>query len=167
MRRQALLQKMSAEKGIILFLGNVDSPAQYKDNCYKWRQDSSWLYFFGIDEPRFAATIDLESGEEVIYADDFTLDDILWMGPMPTVASQAAAVGVDKTAPYAAIADALKGRQVHFLPTSRYANMIMLGNLLGGLLINIRFTLLNKFNSEVVELLEIVRSVVDIAPFEA
>lgn len=131
MRRSALLQKMSAEKGIILFLGNVDSPAQYKDNCYKWRQDSSWLYFFGIDEPRFAATIDIESGEEVIYADDFTLDDILWMGPMPTVASQAASVGVSKTAPYAALADALKGRQVHFLPTSRYANMITLGNLLG------------------------------------
>ena len=86
-RRRALLQKMKGCKGVVLMLGNVDSPAQYRDNCYKWRQDSTWLYFFGIDEPRFAATIDLESGEEVIYADDFSLDDIIWMGPMPSVAS--------------------------------------------------------------------------------
>ena len=75
-RRKALLDKMKGERGIALFIGNVDAPAQYKDNCYKWRQDSTWLYFFGIDEPRFAATIDLETGEETIYADDFSIDDI-------------------------------------------------------------------------------------------
>ena len=62
-RRKALVEKMAGEQGVLLFIGNVESPAQYRDNCYKWRQDSTWLYFFGIDEPRFAATIDLESGE--------------------------------------------------------------------------------------------------------
>lgn len=130
-RRRALLEKLSSEKGIILFLGNVDAPAQYRDNCYKWRQDSNWLYFFGIDEPRFAATIDLESGEEVIYADDFTIDDIIWMGEMPSVASLAERCGVRKTAPYSALAAALRSRQVHFLPASRYYNASLLSSLLG------------------------------------
>ena len=87
-RRKALLERLAGEKGVAVLLGNVDAPAQYKDNCYKWRQDSNWLYFFGIDEPRFAATIDLESGEETIYADDFSIDDIIWTGPMPSVSRQ-------------------------------------------------------------------------------
>lgn len=130
-RRKALTDRLAGEKGIVLFLGNVEAPAQYKDNCYKWRQDSNWLYFFGIDEPRFAATIDLESGEETIYADDFSIDDIIWMGPMPSVQSQAEAVGVGKTAPYSALSGAVKGRKVHFLPTSRYYNAMLMGSLLG------------------------------------
>ena len=48
-RRKALLERLGEQKGIAVFLGNVDAPAQYKDNCYTWRQDSNWLYFFGID----------------------------------------------------------------------------------------------------------------------
>ncbi|MBO4761581.1 MAG: aminopeptidase P N-terminal domain-containing protein, partial [Bacteroidales bacterium] len=81
-RRKTLLGKMAAEgcKGIILFIGNVEAPAQYKDNCYKWRQDSSWLYYFGLDDPRFAAVMDIETGEETIYADDVEIGDIIWMG---------------------------------------------------------------------------------------
>ena len=129
-RRKALLDKMKGEKGLALFIGNVDAPAQYRDNCYKWRQDSTWLYFFGIDEPRFAATIDLESGEETIYADDFGIDDIIWMGPMPSVKSLAESVGVSRTAPYSALDEAVKGRQVHFIPASRYFTRMKLASLL-------------------------------------
>ena len=130
-RRRALTERLAGEKGVVLFLGNVEAPAQYKDNCYKWRQDSSWLYFFGIDEPRFAATIDLESGDETIYADDFGIDDIIWMGPMPSVRSQAEAVGIGRTAPYSALREAVRGRKVHFLPTSRYYNAMLMSSLLG------------------------------------
>ena len=130
-RRKTLMNKLAGEQGIVIFLGNVEAPAQYKDNCYKWRQDSNWLYFFGIDEPRFAASLDLESGEEVIYADDFSLDDIIWTGPMPSVKEQAERVGVAKTAPYDALKDAVKGRKVHFLPTSRYYNSLYMASLLG------------------------------------
>ena len=130
-RRKALVEKMKGENGIILFLGNVESPAQYRDNCYKWRQDSNWLYFFGIDAPRFAATIDLESGVETIYADDFGLDDIIWTGPMPSVREQAESVGVGRSAGYGDIAAAIKGRKVHFLPASREYNAIKLAGLLG------------------------------------
>ncbi len=130
-RRRSLLERLAGQKGIALFLGNVDAPAQYKDNCYKWRQDSNWLYFFGIDEPRMAATIDLETGDETLYADDFGIDDIIWMGPMPSVRSLADAAGIRHSAPYDALGAALKGRQVHFLPASRYYNRLKLGSLLG------------------------------------
>lgn len=129
-RRKSLTERMKGESGVILFVGNTDSPAQYRDNCYKWRQDSSWLYFFGIDEPRFAATIDLESGEETIYADDFDIDDIIWTGPTPSVSSIAESVGIHKTAPYGKLSEAVKGRKVHFLPASRYYNANLLSNIL-------------------------------------
>ena len=135
-RRAELIARMSGEKGIILMLGNVDAPAQYRDNCYKWRQDSNWLYYFGIDEPRFAAIIDIESGEETIYADDFDIDDIIWTGPMPSVASQAASVGVAHTDRYDKLSWAVNhalmtGRDVHFLPVSRHYNAIKMSELLG------------------------------------
>lgn len=135
-RRAELRKRLAAESGIVIFAGNIESPCQYRDNCYKWRQDSSWLYFFGLDEPRFAATMDLDSGEDVIYADDFSLDDIIWMGPMPSVSSLAALTGITSTAPYAAfdkaVSDAVsKGRKVHFLPVSRDYNAIKISTLLG------------------------------------
>ena len=58
-RRAELLARLKGQSGIAVFIGNVEAPAQYRDNCYKWRQNSTWLYYFGIDEPRFAATVDL------------------------------------------------------------------------------------------------------------
>ena len=137
-RRQTLIDSMRAlgAKGIALFIGNVDSPAQYRDNCYKFRQDSCWLYYFGIDEPRYAAVLDLDSGEETVFADDVDIDDIIWMGPMPSVASVAAGAGVAHSAPYGALDEVVgrarsQGRAVHFLPASRYYNALKLGSLLG------------------------------------
>ena len=126
-RRKELMKLLDGEKGIAVFIGNVEAPAQYKDNCYKFRQDSTWLYYFGIDEPRFAATIDLESGEQTIYADDVSIDDIIWMGPQPSVAEQAARVGVEHSAPYGKLdlivsAALVQGRPVHTIPPSRWYN---------------------------------------------
>ena len=122
----------ASQHGLILFVGNVEAPAQYRDNAYKWRQESSWLYFFGLDEPRYAALLDIDSGEEKIFADDVDIDDIIWMGPQPSVASLAESVGVMKSAPYAALDAAVKGRQVHFLPPSRYYNTMKLAALCPG-----------------------------------
>lgn len=135
-RRKRLFSLLQGESGIVIFTGNAESPAQYFENAYKWRQDSTWLYFFGIDEPLFAAILDLDSGEETVYADDYGLDDIIWTGPMPAVSSLAAEAGVGNSAPYAAFGEAVKaavaaGRKVHFLPVSRYYNAILLGGLLG------------------------------------
>ena len=137
-RRQTLLTKMreAGQSGLILFVGNTDAPAQYKDNCYKWRQDSSWLYYWGLDEPLMAAVICIDSGEEILFADDVDIDDIIWMGPQPSVASKAASVGVAGHRPYGALAGWLqertKGRKVHFLPPSRYYNTMQLASLLPG-----------------------------------
>lgn len=140
-RRAVLLEKMAqtasqGDRGIALFIGNAEAPAQYKDNCYKWRQDSSWLYYFGIDQPLYAAIIDLDEGRTTVYADDFTIDDIIWMGPQPSVASVAAEVGVEHTGSSADlcgdVAAALAaGRRVHFLPPSRYYNTLRFRDLLG------------------------------------
>ena len=133
-RRKKLLELLKGEKGIAVFIGNVEAPAQYKDNCYKFRQDSTWLYYFGLDEPRYAAVIDLETGAETIFADDVSIDDIIWMGPQPGIASQAAEVGVANTAPYAkldlVVSEAIvKGRPVHTIPPSRYYNTLKLQSL--------------------------------------
>lgn len=140
-RRQTLVAKMAdsaaeGKRGIALFIGNTEAPAQYKDNCYKFRQDSTWLYFFGIDQPLYAAIIDLNNGNETIFANDVEIGDIIWMGPQPSVASVAASVGVEKSAPYtdlnAAVAKVLaEGRPVHFVKPSRYYNTLKIASLLG------------------------------------
>ena len=140
-RRQTLVAKMAdsaaeGKRGIALFIGNTEAPAQYKDNCYKFRQDSTWLYFFGIDQPLYAATIDLDNGNETIFANDVEIGDIIWMGPQPSVASVAASVGVEKSAPYtdlnAAVAKVIaEGRPVHFVKPSRYYNTMKIASLLG------------------------------------
>ena len=87
-RRRALLSKMEAQgaKGIAIFLGNADAPTNYRGNDYKFRQDSSFLYFWGVDEPWFAAILDLDNSDECLYGNDVDIDDIIWMGPQPTVA---------------------------------------------------------------------------------
>ena len=137
-RRQTLLGKMreAGQSGIVMFIGNAEAPAQYKDNCYKWRQDSSWLYFWGLDIPLYAAILDIDSGTETIFADDVDIDDIIWMGPQPTVASLAEGVGVANSAPYGALGQAValakkSGRAIHYLAPSRYYNTLKLMELLG------------------------------------
>ena len=133
-RRERLVASM--DEGIILMLGNNEAPCNYPDNTYKFRQDSTFLYFFGIDQPGFAATLDIDSGEATIFGNDVDIDDIIWMGPQPSVADQAAEVGVIKTAPTAQLEKVLKeaaskGRKIHFLPQYRYDNQIYLHEVLG------------------------------------
>jgi len=133
-RRKTLLEKMAGNDGIAIFIGNAEAPAQYKDNAYAFRQDSTWLYYFGIDAPLYAAIIDLATGEETIFADDVEIGDIIWMGPQPSVQSIAEGVGVSKSSPYKkfdeAVSEAIKaGRAVHFIPPSRYFNTMRLRDL--------------------------------------
>ena len=143
-RRAELLRRMSGQGGIAIFPGNADAPANYRGNDYKFRQESTFLYFWGIDQPFYAAVLDLDTGGETIFADDVDIDDIVWMGPQPSVRSIAESVGVGErsgaaagevSAPYAGFADYVKkavaqGRKVHFLPQSRYYNCLLLSSLL-------------------------------------
>ena len=133
-RRKQLAKDV--DKGIILFIGNSESPMNYADNTYHFRQDSSFLYFFGINHPDVAAVIDAESGESTIYGNDYTIDDIVWMGDQPTIASRSAQSGVSNSAS----TDQLKidlqkaqsqGRKIHFLPLYRAESQIKLFKWIG------------------------------------
>ena len=63
-RRQKLKQQLG--KGLLLFLGNEESSMNYKDNWYHFRQDSSFLYFFGLDKAGLAAVIDVEGDKDIL-----------------------------------------------------------------------------------------------------
>jgi len=118
-RRKRLMEKLGC--GIVLFLGNGESPMNYPDNTYHFRQDSSFLYFFGLDFPGLAAVLDVESGDQVIFGDDVDINDIIWMGPQESLSVKASRVGVGEvwksSALGAYIGEAIrKGRRIHFLP---------------------------------------------------
>lgn len=133
-RRQALREKI--QSGIILFLGNNEAPANYPDNTYKYRQDSSFIYFFGQSHPGYAGIIDVDNGEEYFFGDDVDMDDIIWMGPQPSVKELAAQVGVEKSFPIDKLKDFVgkvisQRRKIHFLPPYRHDTMMQLEDLIG------------------------------------
>lgn len=133
-RRKKL--KSLVKKGLCLFPGNVDSPMNYKANAYPFRQDSTFLYFFGLDSPGLAAVVDIDEGQDIIFGDDVTLEDIIWVGPQPKMKDRAAAVGVRQVKPYSDLQDYLQkarsqGRMIHFLPPYRAETSLQLAGWLG------------------------------------
>ncbi len=132
-RRKKLKSLLS--DGIALLVGNTEAPMNYPDNTYHWRQDSDFLYFFGIDLPGIAGVIDFNSGEEIIFGNDFDVDDIVWMGRQPLMADLAHRAGVSVIRPLAKLEDYVhdalnKGRVIHFLPPYRAETRMTLGALL-------------------------------------
>lgn len=122
-------------EGLILLPGNEEIGMNYRDNTYHYRQDSSFLYFFGINKPGFFGVCDVDSGKDTFYGDDFTIDDIIWMGEQPTVKELGAEVAVDSTATISTLAGDLQsafrsGRTIHILPTYRGDHVIRLAELL-------------------------------------
>jgi len=133
-RRKALREKVG--KGIILFPGNNDSSMNYPSNPYHFRQDSSFLYFFGLDHPGLVAVCDTESGNDVLYGDDIDIDDIIWMGEQPSVRDLAAKAGVIHTKTLSSLKDDISaalagGRKVHILPPYRGEHDLFLSDVLG------------------------------------
>ena len=154
-RRKQL--KAKVDKGIGFFPGNSDVPFNYCANIYRFRQDSSFLYFFGIDKPNLYAIIDFESGKEIIFGDEITHEDIIWMGNQPALSETAANVGISEVRPLYKMDDLLKkalseGRTVHYLPAYRGETKILLNKFLG-----ISFDNLQKEISE-----QMTQSVIDI-----
>lgn len=144
-RRTKLKEKFN--KGVLLFLGNNESPMNYEDNTYHFRQDSSFLYYWGINEPGIAAVINIDKDEEIIFADDRSIDDIVWMGLNETFKDKAEKVGVNKVKSYSKLDNYLykkvkKGLKVHYLPQYRFDNIIELERLLG-----INHKKINKYTS--------------------
>jgi len=132
-RRQRL--RGATESGVILLVGNDLSPMNYAGNPYPFRQDSSFLYFFGLDEPGLAAVIDVDEGTECLFGDDLTVEEIVWTGPQAPLREKATRVGVAGTAASGELEAVLKkaqadGRTVHFLPQYRADNAVRLGGYL-------------------------------------
>lgn len=133
-RQQELLSQINS--GIILLPGNEESPMNYTDNPYRFRQDSTFLYYFGIIRPGLVSLLDTTKGEVTIYGDDFTVEDFVWMGKQPTIKDQAALSGVKKTGSINdlinRVKQAIKSKEaIHFLPQYRHHSILKLMELTG------------------------------------
>lgn len=133
-RRAALRTKIGG--GLVLLPGNMPSPNNYPNNTYYYRQDSTFLYYFGLDIPSLVGVLDADSGEEMLFGDDFTVEDIIWTGPQPTLHELGAQVGVAATFPMAELEKYLRkalqqGRRIHYLPPYRGETKLQLSELLG------------------------------------
>jgi Xaa-Pro aminopeptidase len=132
-RREELRKKIRT--GIALFIGNKEAPMNYPDNTYHFRQDSDFLYFFGLDLPGLAGFMDFDSGKDKIFGNDYDMDDIIWMGPQPTIKDLALKCGIKESVPLSKLEETLKEavsrkRKIHFLPPYRGETKMALGALL-------------------------------------
>lgn len=133
-RRAELRRKVGS--GLILLPGNTLSPNNYPNNAYYFRQDSSFRYYFGLNIPSLTGLIDADSGEEWLFGDDFTVEDIIWTGPQPLLRDLAAEAGIERTAPAKELAARIRkaislGRRIHYLPIYRAELKLQLSELLG------------------------------------
>jgi len=133
-RRKRLRDQIGS--GIILLLGNEESPMNYPDNQYPFRQDSCFLYFFGLDFPGLAAVIDINEGKEIVFGNDLTVDDIIWMGPQPSLRERCKKAGISETASLDKLPTVLnravdQHRTIHFLPQYRPENILKIRQMLG------------------------------------
>jgi len=144
-RRDSL--KKEIQSGVLLFPGNNHSPMNYEDNTYHFRQDSSFLYYFGIDEPGLFGVIDVDNNEEFIFGNDVAIEDIIWTGPLPKLKDKAQKINVAKTKPTSELKETIhnyikSGRQILYLPQYRADIIIKLKELTG-----IHTSLINDFSS--------------------
>ncbi len=133
-RRNRLRTLVSS--GVVLLLGNDESPMNYLDNAFPFRQDSTFLYYFGTDIPGLVGILDLENQEDFLFGDDFTIDDIVWRGPQPTVSERGQPAGVNRTGEVGEARSFIeearrKGRTIHVLPPYRPEHAIRLYDWLG------------------------------------
>ncbi len=154
-RRNKLREKLTS--GIILMPGNSEAAFNYPANTYHYRQDSNFLYFFGLDHPDLAGVMDIDENKDYIFGNDVDMDDIIWMGPQPLMKERAALAGVENTAPYNDIVTFLQnaikaGRKIHILPPYRGEHYIELERLLG-----IHHTAVKNYVSE-----ELIKAVVSL-----
>lgn len=145
-RRARLKEQIGS--GLLLFLGNEESPMNYPANPYHFRQDSTFLYFFGLDTPSLAAIVDVDQGKDTIFGNDVDMEDIIWMGQLPTIKERASLVGVTETAPLVQFEETVKaaqkkGQTIHYLPPYRPENVTRIAQLLG-----IEHDSVNKYTSK-------------------
>lgn len=134
-QRRAQLKK-AIGSGVVLFLGNDEMGLNYADNAFRYRQDSTFLYYFGLSFAGLSAIIDIDEDKEIIFGDELTIDDIVWMGTQPTLKEKSSSVGIAHTQPAMAVTDYLhkaaqKKQSIHYLPPYRPEHKIKLIEWLG------------------------------------
>ena len=133
--RRAKLRELVGS-GLVLLFGNNDSPNNYPANAYKFRQDSSFLYFFGQKRDGLVGVLDADSGRDLLLGDEIDIDDIVWYGSVHSVKAMAEECGACEARPMAALATLVEearkaGRPIHFLPPYRHDTQIQIMDLLG------------------------------------
>ncbi len=132
-RRKKL--KELIKSGLLIFTGNTELSMNYPQNVYHFRQDSSFLYFFGLDEPGLGAIIDIDNNKEIIFGNDVDIEDVIWTGPLPPLSEKIIKYGIADCAPfseYTAYISAAKkqGRKIHYLPPYNANTKIYLSEVL-------------------------------------
>ena len=84
--RRTILQRQ-LQSGLVLLTGNDLSPMNYTDNTYRFRQDSNFLYYIGLNQEGFMALIDCDAGETILLGKEPTIDDFIWTGPLDSLAT--------------------------------------------------------------------------------
>ncbi len=127
--------KNKLSEGLVLILGNVDAPMNFPSNAFHFRQDSNFLYFFGLDLQGLVGIIDIDNEKDILFGDDVDMDDIIWMGDQPSIKELAYQIGTENTAPMKDLKSFLQkasasGRQIHIFPTYRGIHDLTLAELL-------------------------------------
>lgn len=132
-RRNELKKRLGS--GMVLLLGNEESSINYAENWYPFRQDSTFLYYFGLNKPHLAAIIDIDEDRTILFGDDPTIDDIVWTGPVPSLQDLAGQCGAGTYQPCekvaAALSDLAGSRTIHYLPPYRPEHTLKLQKWLG------------------------------------
>ena len=132
-RRARLRQELKS--GVVLFMSNNEASMNYHANVYRYRQDSSFIYFYGLQLAGLMGVIDLDRDRDFLFGDDYTMDDIIWMGPQPTISELAAQCGITDTLSMEKLPEYLQraqteGRTIHYLPTYRDDQNLLLSEML-------------------------------------
>ncbi|MTI86360.1 MAG: aminopeptidase P family protein [Balneolaceae bacterium] len=134
-RRREILKKRVGS-GIILLPGNEESGINYADNHYHFRQDSTFLYYTGINKPHLAVIIDIDADKEILFGDEATIDELVWTGPVPSCKNLADSAGLHTHRPYDEMEKYLHtyraDRNIYFLPPYRPEHLLKLQKVLGG-----------------------------------
>ncbi|MEO8232127.1 MAG: aminopeptidase P family protein [Ignavibacteriota bacterium] len=157
--RRAELKK-NFKNGLLLFLGNDESAMNYADNTYNFRQDSSFLYYFGLDVPNMVGIIDIDEDKEILFGYEFSLEDIVWMGPQPKLTELAEQIGVAQSDSIDKLKKYLKSKitkkvKTNFLPTYRGDQTLKLADLLD----ENPYKLKSKFSRKLIEAVIAQRSI--------
>jgi Xaa-Pro aminopeptidase len=152
--------KKNFKNGILLFPGNDESAMNYTGNTYSFRQDSSFLYYFGLDVPNMIGLIDIDENKEILFGYEFTLEDIVWMGPQPKLAQLAEQIGVANSESIDNLKKYLKSKsskqvKIHFLPAYRGDQTLKLADLVN----ENPYKLKSKFSKKFIEAVVAQRSV--------